>query len=50
MHQKEITLINLYARNITAPNLIKQTIKDVKAHIDYNTVVVGDFIPPITNR
>jgi exonuclease III len=43
IHQKEITVINLYAPNISAPNFIKHTLKDLKAHIDSNTVVVGDF-------
>jgi hypothetical protein len=37
IHQKEI-IINIYA-----PNFMKHTLKDLKAHIDYNTVVVGDF-------
>jgi exonuclease III len=45
-HQKEITIINLYAPNISAPNFIKHTLKDLKAHIDYNTVVVGDLNTP----
>jgi exonuclease III len=43
IHQKEITIINLYAPNINAPNFIKQTLKDLNAHIDSNTVIVGDF-------
>jgi exonuclease III len=43
IHQKEITIINLYAPNIGAPNFIKHTLKDLKAYIDSNTVVVGDF-------
>jgi hypothetical protein len=38
IHQKEITIVNLYA-----PNFIKHTLKDIKAHIDSNTVVVVDF-------
>jgi aspartate carbamoyltransferase regulatory subunit len=46
MNQKEITIINLYAPNISVPNFIKHTIKDLKAHIDSNTVVVGDFNTP----
>jgi hypothetical protein len=40
MHQKEITTINLYAPNVSAPSFIKLTLKDLKAHIDSNTVVV----------
>jgi hypothetical protein len=43
IHQKEITIINLYAPNVSAPNFIKHILKDLKAHIDSNTVVVGDF-------
>jgi exonuclease III len=30
IHQKEITIINLYASNISAPNFIKNTLKDQK--------------------
>jgi exonuclease III len=33
IHQKEITIINLYAPNISAPNFIKHTLKDLKTHI-----------------
>jgi exonuclease III len=43
IHQKEITIINLYVPIVSAPNFIKYTLKDLKAHIDSNTVVVGDF-------
>jgi hypothetical protein len=43
IHQKEITIINLYEPNINAPNFIKHIQKDLKAYINSNTVVVGDF-------
>jgi exonuclease III len=43
IHQKEITIINLYAPNASAPNFIKLTRKDLKATYRPNTVVVGDF-------
>jgi exonuclease III len=43
IHQKEITIINLYAPNVNAPNFIKHTLKDIKTYINSNTVVVGDF-------
>jgi exonuclease III len=42
IHQKDITIINLYAPNVNAPNFINHTLKDLKAYIDSNTVVVGD--------
>jgi hypothetical protein len=51
IHQKEITIINLYAINISVPNYIKHTLKDPKAYIDSNTVVAGDINTSlITNR
>jgi hypothetical protein len=43
MHQKEITIINLHAPNVSEPNFITHTLKHLKAYIDSNTVVVGDF-------
>jgi hypothetical protein len=46
--QKEITIINLHAPNVSAPNIIKHTLKDLKPHIDTNTVVVGDFNTTLT--
>jgi exonuclease III len=41
--QKEITIINQYAPNVNAPNFIKHALKDLKAYINSNTVVVGDL-------
>jgi hypothetical protein len=43
MDQKEITIVNLYAPNVNAPNFIKHTLKDLKAYINSNTMVMGDF-------
>jgi hypothetical protein len=48
IHQKEITIINLYAPNINAPNFINHTLKDLKIYVNSNTVVVGDFIIPLS--
>jgi exonuclease III len=47
--QKEIIIINLYAPNVNAPNFIRHTLKDLKAYINSNTVVVGDFNNPLTS-
>jgi hypothetical protein len=46
IHQKETTIINLNAPNISAPNFIKHTVKDLKTYINSNTVLVGDFNTP----
>jgi hypothetical protein len=48
MHQKEITIINQYVPIVSVPNFIRHTLKDLKAHIDSNTVVVGDFNTPLS--
>jgi UDP-N-acetylmuramate-alanine ligase len=45
MHQKDIT-INPYAHNVSPPNFIKHTLKDLKAHTYSKKVVVGDFNMP----
>jgi hypothetical protein len=34
IHQEEITIINLYAPNVSAPNFIKHTLKDLKPHLN----------------
>jgi hypothetical protein len=46
IHQKEITIISLYAPNLNAPNFIKHTLKDLKSYINYNTVIMGDLNTP----
>jgi hypothetical protein len=43
IHEKEITIINLYTHNVSASDFIKHMLKDLKPHIHSNTVVVGDF-------
>jgi hypothetical protein len=45
--QKETAIINLYAPNINIPNIIKRTLKDLKAYINSNTVVMVDFDTPL---
>jgi exonuclease III len=47
--QKKITIINLYAPNVNAPSFIKHTLKDLKAYINSNTEVVGDFNTPLSS-
>jgi exonuclease III len=47
--KKEITITKLYAPNVKAPNFIKHTLKNLKANINSNTVVVGDFNTPLSS-
>ena len=47
IQEEDITIVNIYAPNIGAPQYIRQTLTDIKGEIDSNTRIVGDFnIPP----
>ena len=48
IQEEKITIINIYAPNIGAPQYIKQTVTDIKGEIDSNTIIVGDFNTPLT--
>jgi len=47
IQQEDITIINIYASNIGAPQYIRQTLTDIKGEIDSNTLIVGDFNTPL---
>ena len=44
---EDITIVNIYAPNIGAPQYIRQTLTDIKGEIDSNTII-GDFNTPLT--
>ena len=44
---EDITIVNIYAPNIEAPQYIKQTLTDIKGEIDSNTLIV-DFNTSLT--
>ena len=46
--EEDITIVNIYAPNIGAPQYIRQTLTDIKGEIDSNIIVVGDFNNPLT--
>ena len=41
--QEDITIINIYAPNIGAPQYIRQMLTSMKGEINSNTVILGDF-------
>ena len=43
-----ITILNIYAPNIGAPQHIRQTLTFMKREIDSNTIIVGNFNTPLT--
>ena len=43
IQEEDITIVNIYAPNIGAPQYIRQTLTDIKEEIDSNTIIVEDF-------
>ena len=43
IQEEDITIVNIYAPNIGAPQYIRQTVTDIKGETDSNTIIVGDF-------
>ena len=48
IQEEDRTVVNIYAPNIGAPQYIRQTLTDIKGGTDSNTIIVGDFITPLT--
>ena len=47
-NQEYITIINIYAPSIGAPQYVRQMITSMKGEINSNTIIVGDFNTPLT--
>ena len=45
--KEDITIVNIYAPNIGAPQCIRQTLTDIKGEIDGNTII-GHSNTPLT--
>ena len=43
-----ITIINIYAPNIGAPQNVREMLTSMKGEINSNTIIVGDFNTPLT--
>ena len=48
IQEEDITMANIYAPNIGAPQYIRQMLKAIKGEIDSNTIIVGDFNTPLS--
>ena len=46
--QEDITIVNIYASNIRAPQYTRQTPTNIKGETDSNTIIVGDFNTSLT--
>ena len=47
--QEDITIINIYAPNIGAPQYVRQMLTSMKGEINSNTIIVGDFNTQLTS-
>ena len=43
IQEEDITIINIYALNIGAPQYVRQMLTSMKGEINNNTIIVGDF-------
>ena len=48
IQEEDITIVNIYAPNIGAPQYIRQMLTDIKGEIDSNTVTMEDSNIPLT--
>ena len=48
IQEEDITIINIYAPNIEAPQYVRQMLTSMKGEINNNTIIVGDFNTPLT--
>ena len=48
IQEEDITIINIYAPNIGAPQYVRQMLTSMKAEVNNNTIIVGDFKTPLT--
>ena len=48
IQEEDITIVNIYAPNIGAPQCIRQMLTAIKGEIDGNTIIVGYFNTPLS--
>ena len=46
--QEDITIMNIYAPNIGAPQYVRQMLTNMKGEINSNTIIVGNLNTPLT--
>ena len=48
IQEEDITIVNIHAPNIGAPQYTRQMLTAIKGEIDSNTIIVGDFNIPLS--
>ena len=46
IQEEDITVLNIYAPNIRAPQYVRQTLTSMKGEINNNIIMLGDFNIP----
>ena len=49
IQEEDITIINIYAPNLGAPQYVRQILTSMKGEINSNAIIVGDFNTPHTS-
>ena len=47
IQEEDVTIVNVYAPNIEAPQYTRQKLTNIKGEIDSNIIIVGDFNTPL---
>ena len=50
IYEEDITIVNIYAANIRAPQYISKILTAIKREIDSNTIIVRDFNSPLSSK
>ena len=48
VQEEDMTIVNISAPNIGAPQYTRQTLTDIKEEMDSNTIILGNFNTPLT--
>ena len=48
IQEEDITIINIYAPNMGAPQYVRQMLTSIKGEVNNSTITVGDFNTPLT--
>ena len=48
IQEDDITILNIYATNIGAPQYVRQILTSMKGEINSNTIIVREFNTPLT--
>ena len=47
IQEEDITIINIYAPNIGAPQYVREMLTSMKGEINSSTIIAGDFNTPL---